>query len=82
MNESKFELIIEKLAEYSHKAWSEWMKYFFSKCIKMPNGSYGIPTELVERWQRQMNTTYQDLPEQEKSSDRDQAQKIVDALIR
>ena len=39
-----------------------------------------MPQHLVERWMRQMQTDYQNLSEQEKQSDREQAQKILDSL--
>lgn len=71
---------IEKLAEYSHSAWSGWMKYQFSKCIKNDDSSVTIPKESVERWTRQMNTQYKDLPEKEKESDKKEAREILSLL--
>lgn len=70
----------EALAEYAHEAWSGWMRYMFSKCNDW-DGVLLIPSESVARWQRQMNTPYADLPESEKASDRDEADKIL-ALVR
>lgn len=71
----------EKLAAYAHEAWSGWMKYMFSRCgDKRLGGGYCIPVELVERWQRQMTTPYTDLPENEKESDREEADKIMKLL--
>ena len=68
----------EKLAEYAHDAWSGWMKYMFSKCEKLEGGAVIIPKASVERWERQMNTKYEDLPEEEKHSDRAEADKMLD----
>lgn len=71
----------ERLAEYAHDAWSGWMKYLFSKCdspIHHTQGGLIIPQWAVERWKRQMNTSYKDLPEKEKKSDRKEAEKIID----
>ncbi len=62
----------EALAEYAHAAWSGWMHYLFSKC----DGSV-IPPWAVERWKRQAATAYPDLPEEEKDSDRAEADKIL-----
>lgn len=72
----------EALAEYAHEAWSGWMKYLFDKTLpeKLYNGEV-IPRDLANRWQRQMNTPYADLPEEEKESDRDEADKIL-AIVR
>lgn len=80
--------IREKLASLAHDIWSEWMEYLFSQCettsISSPKGWKDkfsvIPGNYVRRWKRQMETKYQDLPEEEKSSDRDQADKILGIL--
>lgn len=67
----------EKLAAYAHMAWSGWMIYLFSKSVHNADGSVTIPPLLVERWKRQMNTRYRDLPETEKESDRSEADKML-----
>ena len=72
--------IIEKLAEYEHDRWSRWQKYLFSKCIINEDGSMTIPKEFVERWTRQINTSYIDLSELEKDSDRKEAIRIIDCI--
>lgn len=67
----------EELADYAHDAWSGWMKYLFSKSTFNPDGSVTIPKESVDRWTMQMNTKYDDLPEDMKRSDRDEADVIT-----
>lgn len=72
----------EPLAALSHEQWSGWMRYMFSKCYAedwdgKPHPMTYIPTHLVERWLRQMNTPYADLPESEKESDRVEADKMI-----
>lgn len=68
----------EELAAYAHDAWAGWMKYMFGRCIEDSNhGTLIIPKDLVERWKRQMNTSYAELPESEKGSDRDEADKML-----
>lgn len=67
----------EALANYAHEAWSGWMKYMFSKTIETGDGCEEIPRELVERWQRQAMTPYAELPENEKESDRVEADKML-----
>jgi len=67
----------EQLAEYAHEAWSGWMRYLFSKCIYSKECSVIIPEWAVERWKRQMNTAYRDLPKTEKDSDLAEADTIM-----
>lgn len=69
--------MIEKLADYSHEAWSGWMRYMFAQGTFANDGTWHMPKEKVERWTRQMNTPYQQLSESEKKSDRAEASKIV-----
>lgn len=69
--------LIEALADKEHESWSHWMDYLFSKCEYTSLGSATIPSGLVERWKRQVNTPYAELTEQEKQSDRDEVAKIL-----
>lgn len=81
---------VEALAAYAHDAWSGWMIYLFGKCRHgadyigmtgyIDNGTRIIPQDYVERWMRQLETKYEDLPEQEKESDRKEARKILKVL--
>lgn len=75
------EVIREALADYAHEAWSGWMKYLFSKSIEHAGGAVLIPADLVARWRRQMDTPYADLPENEKRSDRREADKILTVCL-
>lgn len=76
----------EALAEYAHEAWAGWMKYMFEKMHAVnhdgENTSLVMPSWAVERWQRQMNTSYADLPEEEKASDREEADRMLAILHR
>jgi hypothetical protein len=72
----------EQLAAYAHEAWSCWMKYLFSKCTPLTGGGLAIDRSLVERWERQMNTPYAELSEDEKASDRDEAHKMLDIMAK
>ncbi len=82
----------EALAEYAHEAWSGWMKYLFSKgefgwadgpveANRRAERVWMMPQWAVERWQRQMNTPYAELSEEEKESDREEADKML-AIMR
>jgi len=73
-------ILIETLAEQAHESWSGWMRYLFTNSIQNDDGSITIPEHLVKRWKRQMYTRYNDLPENEKYSDRNEANKIIDKI--
>ncbi len=70
----------EKLADLYHKQWSGWMKYLFDNIVLNENCDTIIPEELVNRWTRQINTPYNDLPEEEKESDRQEADKFINLM--
>ena len=72
----------EELSDNIHESWSRWMKYLFSKCRKFSSetGEWIMPKWSVDRWMRQMETPYSDLPEEEKDTDRAEADKIIELL--
>ena len=72
----------EELAALAHEQWSGWMRYMFSRT----HGPYGdgyavIPTEWVERWRRQMDTPYAELREDERESDRKEADRVLAVVM-
>ncbi len=78
----------EELAELCHRQWVGWMKYLFSKSIPYKpgeiqnhEGAHIVPKWAVDRWQKQMNTPYNDLSEDEKESDRKEADKFLWAFV-
>jgi hypothetical protein len=54
------------------------MRYLFSKCEDQEDGTMVIPAWAVWRWQRQVETAYVDLPENEKLSDQGEADEILE----
>jgi hypothetical protein len=44
------------------------------------DGSYTIPVEFVDRWQRQIDTFYEDLSEKERYSDKELAKEILQVI--
>jgi len=83
--------IKERLAAEVHKVWAEWMEYMFSQGYtkKTSHAIFGkpspeeiwvMPEEKIDRWQRQMKTDYQDLPEGEKESERYIAERYLEHL--
>lgn len=67
----------EALAAYAHEAWSGWMRWLFALSARNDDGSVTIPPGLVARWERQMTTSYDALPEPERNSDRVEADRIL-----
>lgn len=68
----------EALAAYSHdNAWSGWMRYMFAVGMKHEDGTWTMPAWAVERWTRQMETLYINLTEDEKASDRREADEML-----
>lgn len=77
--------LIEQLADKEHASWARWMDYLFSKCEDHFDDEEGfsyykgkiIPPDLIEHWQRQIDTPYEQLSEREKQSDRDEVAHIL-----
>ena len=67
---------VEKGADLEHKRWARWQSYLFSKSEWTKNG-YLIPKELCFKWQRQIDTSYSELSEEEKESDRKEVRKYL-----
>lgn len=70
----------EKLASLSHDQWSGWMRWLFDKSIRNPDGSWTIPPSWSARWWNQMHTPYDSLSEEEKESDRKEADRVLECL--
>ena len=70
----------EQLADYAHQAWSGWMRHLFAFSGINSDGSCTIPPGLVARWLRLMKTAYADLTEEEKASDRKEADRMLKIL--
>lgn len=77
MNETR-----ERLAEYAHDAWARWMRHLFEKSTQVKGGAVTIPIWAADRWKRQMDTEYDDLPEKEKESDRHEAGKMIAIMMK
>jgi hypothetical protein len=70
----------EQLAALQHEIWAHWMNYLFSVSQEEQDGAYRIPVEQAQRWIKQVNTSYVELSDLEKESDREQADKVLDLL--
>lgn len=85
MSSSEFsnstKMLIETLSDIEHQRWSHWQSYLHSKCEKNDDGSLTIPKDLVEKWNKQIETDYYDLTEKEKESDREQVMKYLHYIL-
>lgn len=69
--------LLETLAAIEHERWAHWQRYMHSKGVRQPDGSLLVPSELVQRWDEQIETAYAALSEREKESDREQVRKYL-----
>lgn len=78
----RLEGILEILAEEEHKRWSHWQTYVHENCEPQSDGSLLIPAKLVSRWENQIRTSYAELTEAEKESDREQVRRYLPIVAR
>jgi len=79
-NEEYTELL-EYCSDLEHERWSSWQKWVHQCSIKNDDGSLTIPKKKVDRWKRQIDTSYKDLTEKEKESDRHQVTPYLDYIL-
>jgi len=78
--------VFEKLADIEHQRWADWQKYMHSKMLPSAKGGiYEIGEDFITRWEKQIKTSYKDLTEKEKDSDREQVMRyfpIIQSLLK
>lgn len=72
--------LVEALAALEHERWSHWQRYLHAQCERRSDGALVIPAELAFRWEEQMSTSYSDLSEEEKDSDREQVLRYLPTI--
>jgi hypothetical protein len=75
------ESLVEHLAAIEHDRWAHWQRHMHGKGQKQTDGSLMLPAELVGQWEKQIETPYSRLSEQEKESDREQVRKYLPLII-
>lgn len=73
-NKDKFR---EEIAAHCHEQWAGWMRYQFEKSMRNSDGTITIPKWAVDRWSRQTCVAYNDLSEEEKDNDREEADGFI-----
>jgi hypothetical protein len=79
MNDSE---LLEALADAEHDSWARWMSHLFTKGWRREDGSITLPGGYVKALQRQIDTSYADLTEQEKEYDREEVRRILPLIER
>ena len=67
----------ERVADLCHSQWVDWMEYLFFKSTNNKDGTVTVPKWAVDRWKRQMKTSYTSLSTLEKDTDRKEADKYI-----
>jgi hypothetical protein len=65
------ETLRELFAKQAHISWSGWTRHFFQN----------LDAPHMGRWMRLMNTPYEELSEEEKDSDREEADKFLAIVL-
>jgi len=78
---AKLNAAIDTLADIEHERWAHWQKYMHNKGVRQPDGSLLIPAKLVSQWDRQLETPFAALSDDEKDSDREQVRKYLPAVV-
>ena len=67
--------LLEMLAELEHRQWAHWIKYQVSLDV-----CGHLTDEEWTKWELQAGSSYANLSEDEKESDREWARKVVDTI--
>ena len=67
----------EEIAAHCHEQWVGWMGRIFGYSGIDRQGNCVVPRELYKRWRSLMKTSYDDLSEEEKDSDRKEADEFT-----
>lgn len=70
-----------QLAAIEHQRWADWQRWVHSQCTIGDDGSLIIPKELVDRWERQISTPYNQLSEPEQLSDLKQVDRYWSIIL-
>jgi hypothetical protein len=73
--------LVEALAAIEHERWCHWQRYLHSRCFRRDDGVLLIPADLVKHWEKQIETPYSELANEEKESDREQVRKYLPLIL-
>jgi len=75
--DAMLDTLVDDLATIEHDRWAHWQAYVHARGEHQADGSLVLPPELVRRWQSQIETSFGNLSEAEKESDRDQVRRYL-----
>lgn len=78
---ARLEAALDTLSDIEHDRWSHWQKYMHAQGERQADGSLLLPPDLVAQWDRQINTPFAELSDDEKNSDREQVRKYLPAVL-
>jgi hypothetical protein len=79
--QSALDELVEALASMEHERWCYWQRYLHGRCILHDDGALLLPADLVKRWEKQIETPYSELTDEEKESDREQVRKYLPVIL-
>jgi len=69
----------EMLADIEHRRWADWQEYCHTVLREHFNDE-GIE-QVLARWDRQIKTSYDELSDEEKESDREQVDRYLEIVV-
>ena len=69
--------LVDQLAAIEHERWAHWQRYMHGKALRQDDGTLVISAELVERWEKQIETPYANLSADEQKSDKEQVERYL-----
>lgn len=78
---TKLDDLKEKLASIEHERWSDWQKWCHEVLRESMPDHWTELNNVLERWDKQIATSYKDLSEREKQSDRDQVDRYWSLIL-
>lgn len=73
--------VLEVVAEECHRQWSGWATHVLDRMERaVDRDEWALNGDWVRRWQRQIDTDYENLSTDERESDRREARRILAAI--
>jgi hypothetical protein len=69
--------LLERLAAIEHERCAHWQRHVDRQSIPQADGSLLLAAEAVARWDKEISTSYADLSEEQKETDRDQGRRYL-----